>query len=242
MSRFGRRSRNIRARAFFDPKPETSHQEPTIAAHSLHRERGAQLLTLLRQTIHDLRSGTVAGYEILLPHPRDTLHLASASGTLLELDQFILKTAHKMAKESPDKLIFVNTVSESLCAGVLPFAPEDSPSNLVLEITERGHFDELEVRNWLGAYRAQGLKVALDDFGTGHNPFSRYSTILPDYLKLNWMDHQDTLRAAIAFAKNLHAQIVMERIETREQDAWVRKSGIAYVQGFHYGRPEAVAL
>lgn len=199
-------------------------------------------MTLFRQAIRDVCTDDLFGYELMLAHPKDTLHLASASGTLLELDQFILRTAHSMANNAPHALLFVHVAPESLRVNRLPFAPEDTPSNLVLELTERGDFDETDVCAFLKPYREHGLRLALTDFGGRSNPFARYSALLPDYLKLQWTEHSDTVRAAATFAKNLHTTLIASHIETSVQAGWVRRSGIRYAQGFHYGKREAVAL
>lgn len=197
---------------------------------------------LFRQAIIHLDTNQLLGYEVLLAHPRETLNLASASGTLLDLDQFILKTAYGMANKEAHLLIFVNVAAESLIARLLPFAPDGIPNNLVLEISERVPMDMNEIREFLKPYRKQGLQIALTDVTTGVKMFNDYAALMPDFLKLHWTDHKDTLRAGVSCARSLNLPLVIGRIETKDQANWALRCGIPYAQGFHYGRMEEVAL
>ncbi|SFV08431.1 EAL domain-containing protein [Alicyclobacillus macrosporangiidus] len=197
-------------------------------------------MALRQQVIVRLSDETVFGHELLLAHPRETLGLLADAGLLTGLDRYILDVAAQRAKNS-DELVFVNVTSELLTERRLPFPPDEDLTGLVLEITERSRLDAEAVVLYLAPFRERGLKVALDDFGDGFNGISRWSVLRPDFVKVRLTEGVEVfLPMLVQVAAESGAQLVVERVETPEQHAWLQKLGVGYGQGFYYGRPTPI--
>lgn len=194
-------------------------------------------MSLRKQPIVRLNDRSIYGHELLLAHPKDTLGLMADAGLLVDLDRYIVDTALHLARMQQTR-VFVNVTSELLARQHLPFGPNDDLTGLVLEITERSRLDIEAVASYLAPYREQGLQIALDDFGNGFNGLPRWAMLRPDFVKVRLSDGMEFfLPMIIDAAARLEAELVVERVETHEQDMWLKKLGVTYGQGFLYGRP-----
>jgi predicted signal transduction protein with EAL and GGDEF domain len=132
-------------------------------------------------------------------------------------------------------------VTEVLTATGLP------PSLLELEITETGIMQDMhEAAHTLQALHRLGVGIAIDDFGTGYSSLSYLRRLPVDRLKIDQSfirdvtSNEDTatvVMTIVQLANNLHLKVVAEGVETRAQDAFVRKIGCTYAQGFLYSKP-----
>ncbi|WP_245530731.1 EAL domain-containing protein [Alicyclobacillus acidocaldarius] len=194
-------------------------------------------VSLRKQPIVRLMDRSTYGHEILLAHPKDTLGLMADAGLLVDLDRYIVDTALHLARTQQTR-VFVNVTAELLATQHLPFAPDDDLTGLVLEITERSRLDIEAVASYLAPYREHGLRIALDDFGNGFNGLLRWTTLRPDFVKVRLSSGMEFFLPLIMdAAAQLEAELVVERVETHEQDMWLKKLGVTYGQGFFYGRP-----
>ena len=126
-----------------------------------------------------------------------------------------------------------------------------SPDLLTLEVTETVIIDNAEiVLPALEALRAIGIKVALDDFGTGYSSLS-YLTSLPlDTIKIdrsfmaNISEDQNSLillTKIVELCGELGKRIVIEGIESKEDEEIAREKGAHVGQGFLYSPPLELA-
>jgi EAL domain-containing protein (putative c-di-GMP-specific phosphodiesterase class I) len=101
----------------------------------------------------------------------------------------------------------------------------------------------------VNSYKAFGFRVAIDDFGARHSNFDRVWRLNPDYVKIDRslvVAAATNPRARIVLPKiieivhDLGAQVVCEGIEDAEQESVVVASGADFLQGYLYGRPQAV--
>lgn len=141
---------------------------------------------------------------------------------------------------------FVSEISTALSS-----ARELSPSDIVLEITERsdtGIFPELPAR--VRALRARGFQIAIDDVGAGTSGLNLITTIRPDWLKLDRQliadidadPFRQSLIGAIAeFARQNGIRIVAEGVERHEELETVIALGVGYAQGYFLGRPGSIS-
>ncbi|WP_029422076.1 EAL domain-containing protein [Alicyclobacillus macrosporangiidus] len=197
-------------------------------------------MALRQQVIVRLADEAVFGHELLLAHPRDTLGLLADAGLLTDLDRYILDVAARRTLDRGER-VFVNVTSELLTRKRLPFAHDQDLSGLVLEITERSRLDIGAVASYLEPYRKRGMKVALDDFGDGFNGLFRWNVLQPDFVKVRLTEGVEVfLPMLVQVAAESGAQLVVERVETPEQHAWLQKLGVGYGQGFYYGRPTPI--
>ena len=122
-----------------------------------------------------------------------------------------------------------------------------SPSNIIMEITESIFIDnyELVMDNMLSLARA-GVKFYLDDFGTGYSNLTNvislpFSTIKMDRsLVLAMEDGQKGISLffdLVSTFKGVGFKILVEGVETNNQNYLVERAGVDYIQGFLYSRP-----
>ena len=122
-----------------------------------------------------------------------------------------------------------------------------SPSNIIMEITESIFIDnyELVMKHMLELAQA-GVKFYLDDFGTGYSNLTNvislpFSTIKMDRsLVLAMEDGQKGISLffdLVSTFKGVGFKILVEGVETNNQNYLVERAGVDYIQGFLYSRP-----
>jgi EAL domain-containing protein (putative c-di-GMP-specific phosphodiesterase class I) len=120
--------------------------------------------------------------------------------------------------------------------------------DVVFEVVESDKIDDTDhLLSILTFYRDRGFAVALDDLGSGYNSLTSLSRLQPDYMKLD-IDlvrdvDQDPFRQAIVrnlllLARDLGIRTVAEGIERVGEYDFVRDSGVDYVQGYYFAKPE----
>ena len=127
-----------------------------------------------------------------------------------------------------------------------------NPERLVLELVEFGGPVELTAsRPAMQKLRAAGVRFALDDFGPGFPNLDLVASNLIDFVKLDrslirFVDVQPgyarLVRGLQALARQTGVVLVAEGVETSGQADIVRSSGIEWIQGFMYSRPELIGL
>lgn len=134
----------------------------------------------------------------------------------------------------------VESVTEALARHGLP------PDALELEVTETialQHDDG--VLEPLRALHRLGVRIAFDDFGTGYASLATLKRFPLTTLKIDRSFVQDLLRdehdaaivsAMLILGRELGLEVIVEGIETAEQEAALRGMGCALGQGFRYGR------
>ena len=122
-----------------------------------------------------------------------------------------------------------------------------SPSNIIMEITESIFIDnyELVMKHMLELANA-GVKFYLDDFGTGYSNLTNvislpFSTIKMDRsLVLAMEEGQKGVSLffdLVSTFKGVGFKILVEGVETNNQNYLVERAGVDYIQGFLYSRP-----
>ncbi len=122
-----------------------------------------------------------------------------------------------------------------------------SPSNIIMEITESIFIDnyDLVMKHMMELSRA-GVKFYLDDFGTGYSNLTNvislpFSTIKMDRsLVLAMEEGQKGVSLffdLVSTFKGVGFKILVEGVETNNQNYLVERAGVDYIQGFLYSRP-----
>ncbi|MGA7884208.1 MAG: EAL domain-containing protein [Acidobacteriaceae bacterium] len=124
-----------------------------------------------------------------------------------------------------------------------------APSNLVIEISERGLLEGTSSFQIISEIRDLGIPVAIDDFGTGYSSLSRLGGLNVTHLKIDktfveaiGTDSPTTLVVplVIEMAHTLKLKIVAEGVETEEQAAFLAARGVTLAQGWLFSRPMAL--
>lgn len=121
------------------------------------------------------------------------------------------------------------------------------PGALKLEVTESRMLDYAQVAAVMAHCRAHGIPFALDDFGTGYSNLTHLHKLEFEYVKVDqafarhMFDSERAMaivRAIVAMAHGLHAEVIMEGVETREQLAHLRTLGVRFAQGYLIGQAQ----
>ncbi|SUE43542.1 putative bifunctional diguanylate cyclase/phosphodiesterase [Roseomonas gilardii] len=206
----------------------------------------------------------IVGFEALLRwrHPERGLlspdvfiPSAERSGTILEIGEWVLRTAcAEAARWSRPLRLAVNVspvqVQQGDLVAVVHRALRDAglpPERLELEVTEGLLLRDVgQVQATLSALREMGVGITLDDFGTGYSSLMTLRAFPFGRLKLDRgfiaTMTEDTTSAAIvrgtlALARSLGLPVTAEGVETEEQARALRAEGCDEIQGWLIGRP-----
>lgn len=191
--------------------------------------------------------------------PEDFVPVAEETGMIIELGQWILRSACFKMREL-QKLgylglnVAVNISAVQFTDGnLLPMvrkALDDSqlpPHLLELEITESAVMhDPAEVVHSLHQLGAHGMKLAIDDFGTGYSSLAYLKKFPVDTLKIDKAfitdvssDNDDVaiVEAVIGLGKHFNMKVVAEGIEDEAQLDFLKASGCDVAQGYFVSKP-----
>ncbi len=209
------------------------------------------------QPIVDLRSERMIGVEALSrfsvapQRPPDEWFAEAASvglGRELELAA-VARALEKIPLLPPGTYLSVNVSPETLCSpGLMATLRGHAFDRIVVELTEHASVEDYDlVEQVRRKLRTLGARLAVDDTGAGISSLQHVIRLRPDVIKLDRSMianlEQDPVRRALTGALvelsgSLHAALVAEGIETREELAALRSLGVPYGQGFLLGRPE----
>jgi len=215
------------------------------------------------------RTGEIIGMEALirwdnpkqgLISPAKFIPIAERTDLVLELDEFVLKTALSQFSKwyqqglNPGVLSINLTLKElkqqKYIAGVGQLLKELNykPSNLEFEITENLVMDKPEqCIELLNKIRFNQIRLAIDDFGTGHSSLSYLKQLPVNKLKIDRSfindlpfnsDDAAITKAIVALAKSLKFELIAEGVETKEQVDFLINHGCERIQGYYFHRPQ----
>jgi EAL domain-containing protein (putative c-di-GMP-specific phosphodiesterase class I) len=190
--------------------------------------------------------------------PDDFLPAAHRTGMIVELGQFVLRSACEQTalwrRKWPWVTVAVNVSHRELVhpefssqvAGVLAITGL-APEGLYLEVTETVLAAEEQIAEILLPLAAMGVRCSLDDFGTGHSSLSRLRQLTVDQVKIDRsfvmeVTGEDSEGAAllasiIGLAHSVGLRVVGEGVETKEQADFLAAHGCEELQGYYFSRP-----
>ena len=127
-----------------------------------------------------------------------------------------------------------------------------SASYITLEVLESTVIEDFKLFNQiLSEVKKLGFSVSLDDFGSGYSSLNVLSKLDIDELKIDRIFlHTDSelenkktkwiLEAIINSAKKSNIRVVVEGVESIEDDRFIRCIGANVGQGYYYSRPLAI--
>ena len=216
----------------------------------------------------DLRTGAIAGVEALvrwqhpdwgMVSPAQFIPLAEESGLIVQIGEWVLKTACEQNKRWRDEGIAPLRVAVNLSArqfmqktllgDVARIIAQSglTPDCLELEITESLVMTNPEhATETLHKLKAMGISLSIDDFGTGYSSLAYLKRFPIDCVKIDRSfikdipieaDDMAITKGIIALGHSLRLKIIAEGVETKEQQDFLRSNGCDEMQGFLFSKP-----
>ena len=197
--------------------------------------------------------------ELGLVSPGKFIPLAEATGLIVPIGEWVLRTACRQNKAWRDQgypplLMSVNLSPRQfqqknlveLVSEVLRECGLDSRM-LELEITEGTVMRQTDrAISQLDRLHALGVEISIDDFGTGYSSLTYLKRFPVQRLKIDQSfvrdittDAQDAaiVKAIVAMARGLQLEVVAEGVETREQLAFLARLQCDEYQGYYFSKP-----
>lgn len=257
---------------FFDPAMQAVVSARASMEKELREALREQQLRLHYQAQVG-RHGELVGAEALVrwQHPQrgmispaEFIPLAEATGLILPLGQWVLRTACQQlliwAKDadSAQLTIAVNVSARQfrqldIVEQVLGILQETgaNPQLLKLELTESLLVDDVEdTISKMEQLKAAGLCFSLDDFGTGYSSLTYLKRLPLDQLKIDQSFVRDVLtdpndaaiaRTIVALGQSMGLSVIAEGVESAEQRDYLASQGCYAYQGYYFGKPVAIA-
>jgi diguanylate cyclase (GGDEF)-like protein/PAS domain S-box-containing protein len=252
---------------FFEARMGAEVRERRMLEHDLRLAISRDELRLVYQPQQEIQSGAITGFEALLRwkhpirgdvSPAIFIPIAEETGVILEIGDWVLKTACREAATWPRPLTvavnvsavqlynadFVRELHQILLETGLP------PSRLEIEITETALVrDFARALTTLRLIKALGIRIAMDDFGTGYSSLSNLRAFPFDKIKIdgsfirsvNSNEQAATIvRAVLGLGRGLGLPVLAEGVETDAELQFLQDELCDEVQGYLLGRPAAI--
>ncbi len=190
--------------------------------------------------------------------PIKFIPLAEETGLIIELDQWVMKTAMTQIA-----LWYKQGLNPGILAmnlAIKQLQKKDFISmfeSLIIETECKSEWLELEVTEGqimtnpedaikvLTEVSTLGIELAIDDFGTGYSSLSYLKKLPINKLKIDQSfvkdlpDDEDIgiTKAIIALTQGLNLKVIAEGVETEEQKEFLVKNGCTNIQGYFYSKP-----
>ena len=254
---------------FYEPSMDEAVRARRTLAGDLRDAIADNQLAVYYQPQNSIATGETVGFEALVrwTHPTkgpippmDFIPLAEETGLIMELGEWVLRTActDAAAWDQPYKIAVNMSPVQFAHANLAQLVHEIlveaglSPRRLELELTETAIISDKERSlHVLRQIKALGVSIALDDFGTGYSSLETLRAFPFDKIKLDrsFMSEIETspqakaiIRAVLALGKSLETPVLAEGIETREQLAILANEGCNEAQGYYLGRPAPIEV
>lgn len=262
----GRGNCQLYAPAMNSTAPELFALENQLR-HALERDQ----FMLYYQPKININTGNIVGLEALvrwqhpemgLVSPATFIPLAEETGLIVEIGEWVLRTACKHTVQWHRAGLAPLSVAVNLSArqfyqpdlvttiGEVLSNTQLDPHYLEIEITESTAVKNMEFTlSVLHQLQDMGVHIAMDDFGTGYSSLNYlkkipFNTLKIDQsficdLKPNSKDFE-IINAVISLGQGLNLQVVAEGVDSEQQIEILRELNCEIVQGFFFSRPVTV--
>ncbi len=217
------------------------------------------------QPIMDIESGSVVKYETLIRivdnnghilMPNDFLPIAKKSRFYPELTKRVVQLACEQFKDRTEQFSVNISIADIMAADTVEFILNcvkntNVGDRIIFEMLESEGIEELaEVSRFITEAKKLGAKIAVDDFGTGYSNFEHILKLKVDYLKIDGslirhinarQDAHVIVDTIVGFAHKLGISVVAEYVCAEDIFDTVKGLGIEFAQGYHVGKPAALA-
>ncbi|WP_428121468.1 bifunctional diguanylate cyclase/phosphodiesterase [Bradyrhizobium sp.] len=259
LAMYGAKASGRRTHRFFEPAMDASARARLILQQDMRHALADGGFEIHYQPLVNLRDDEVTGCEALLRwrhsergmiSPAEFIPVAEDTGLIVELGEWVLRTACAEAANWPDHVrLAVNVSPVQLKCLTLPLkvaaalAASGLPaSRLELEITEAVLIgDDEAALAILHQLRAIGVRIALDDFGTGYSSLSYLKRFPFDKIKIDRCFVSDIaeidgssviVQAVVNIAAAGNMTTTAEGVETQQQKERLRALGCTEMQGY----------
>ncbi|WP_422843209.1 sensor domain-containing protein [Acidovorax sp. M2(2025)] len=253
---------------FFTPEMQAQSVRALQLENALRRALERGQLHLHYQPQMSLTTGAVRSVEALVrwQHPQlgnvspaEFIPIAENSGQILQIGEWVLRTALAQLKDWHAKGFSGLTMAVNLSA--IQFRQPQLPElvsrmlaefglpaqSLELELTEGVAVDDPHTAvSTMDQLHARGVRMSMDDFGTGYSSLSQLKRFQIFKLKIDQSFVRDLsddgndraiVSAIIRMAQALGMRTTAEGVETPGQLAFLREQGCDEAQGYHFSRP-----
>ena len=188
--------------------------------------------------------------------PLDFIPLAEQSGLVVELGEWVLRTAFERiaawSAAGRTLSVGVNLSPRQLVGEAFPELVRTllaqtgvRPELLILEVTESALMDDPGAPGVLRLLRDMGVRLALDDFGTGYSSLTYLKKFPVDAIKIDRSfvsglgrdaDDEAIVTSVVSLARAVGKTVIAEGVETVEQLDALRALGVDQAQGFLWAR------
>jgi EAL domain-containing protein (putative c-di-GMP-specific phosphodiesterase class I) len=253
---------------FFTQEMQTHSARTLQLENALRHALELNQLCLHYQPQISMQDGSIIGAEVLLrwQHPElgnvspaEFIPIAEASGQILPIGEWVLRSAVQQLKNWMDSGLEPMIIAVNLSAVQFrhPHLPELvtqilqevklPPKYLELELTEGVAMDDpLRAIEVMDDLHERGIRMSIDDFGTGYSSLSYLKKFKVYKLKIDQsfvrditVDPEDKaiVAAIISMANSLGMHTIAEGVETADQLAFLRLQGCNEVQGYYFSKP-----
>jgi diguanylate cyclase (GGDEF)-like protein/PAS domain S-box-containing protein len=171
------------------------------------------------------------------------------------MDRYVLDMTVEELRRDPQTVLSLNisglTATDQSWLRALIAAVKSTPAiaeRLIVEITETAALHDIEESaRFVNVVRDVGCRVAIDDFGAGFTSFRHLKALTVDLVKIdgsfvrnlaNNADQQLFIRNLMGLAGTFGLETVAEFVENEADAKVLIDSGVHYLQGYYYGRPQ----
>ena len=249
----------------YEPSPtrDTARQRNIAIADEITSALDEHRMFLVWQPIISAETGKADLYECLLRMEKpdgtvvsagEFIEVAEQLGLSRMVDRRTLELSVDLLRKHPDIKLALNvsaltTNDHDWLATLhkLTGGKRDLTSRLMIEITETVAIHDLDQTvAFVDTVKDLGCQVAIDDFGAGYTSFKNLKILNVDMVKIDGTfvknlveetSDQVFIRTMVDIAREFNMQTVAEWVGDQETADFLKKAGITYMQGFHYGMP-----
>ncbi|MDE1173710.1 MAG: EAL domain-containing protein [Parvibaculaceae bacterium] len=254
-----------RYRFHFDNANQLVSRQETLSQDLFNAVANKELYLLYQPQI-DLQTGEMVGAEALLrwrhPYfgdvgPQEFIPIAEASGSILTIGAWVLRTACEQMVRWQTELGFLRRISVNVSSRQLldsrvsnalaEFLSESGipPDMIEIELVER-MLVEPRAADEIDRLKAIGVRISIDDFGTGYSSLSYLKRFSIDMIKIDksFVDGlpEDSSNASltptiIGMAQGMGIEVIAEGVETPAQAGFLLSHGCRLAQGYLFAKP-----